>query len=168
MKLIQICVESNKKARTDAIYVDKALKYFYNIGSDVKILYVYLNGKGNYNRQTVLNEIIRNKKQSSADNQVVVYVIDTDNLQDSNVVKENGKITKFCNNKNFDLVWMCENVEEVFLNKTVADKQKVSSEKCFAVKTGLDKANELSLSAVQIRNKKSNLLLIFDQYLERI
>lgn len=75
MKLIQICVESNKKARTDAIYVDKALKYFYNIGSDVKILYVYLNGKGNYNRQTVLNEIIRNKKQSSADNQVVVYVI---------------------------------------------------------------------------------------------
>lgn len=114
MKLIQICVESNKKARTDAIYVDKALKYFYNIGSDVKILYVYLNGKGNYNRQTVLNEIIRNKKQSSADNQVVVYVIDTDNLQDSNVVKENGKITKFCNNKNFDLVWMCENVEEVF------------------------------------------------------
>ena len=89
-------------------------------------------------------------------------------MQDSNVVKENGKITKFCNNKNFDLVWMCENVEEVFLNKTVPDKQKVNAANCFAVKTGLDKANELSLSAVQIRNKKSNLLLIFDQYLERI
>ena len=167
MKLIQICVESKKKAKTDAIYVDKALKYFYNIGSDVKILYVYLNGKGNYNRQSVLKEIIRNKKQSSADKQVVVYVIDTDNLQDSNVVKENAAITNFCHNKNFDLVWMCENVEEVFLNKRVADKQKVSAAKCFGLKKGLDKASTSSLSATQITNKNSNLLLIFDQYLER-
>ena len=44
-KLVLICVETNKKSKTDVFYINKALKFLYKKEPRTKIDYVYMDGK---------------------------------------------------------------------------------------------------------------------------
>lgn len=45
MKLVILCVETNKKSNTDAGYIDSVIKQLYFIDSSVNLRYKYLSGK---------------------------------------------------------------------------------------------------------------------------
>ena len=169
MKQIILCVETNKRANTDAGYIDTVIKYIYNIDSNINLQYKYFNGKGGYNASKLLKDIkkdigaLKDKSLSK-----VVYFVDTDKYDsDPEVQKLNADIKKFCNENGFKFVWFCRDIEEVFLHKTVEDsKKKIEVEK-FKFANNLGKATETSLSAKVVGRKKSNMFVVLDDILDR-
>lgn len=96
MKLVIFCVETNPQSNTDPQYIDKAVKYFYKIDNNVKIKYVYLGGKGNYDKKSKLQEINKLLKIKHFKHKSVIYCIDTGLLTDLDAVEETKKIYSFC------------------------------------------------------------------------
>ena len=169
MKLLILCVETNKKAKTDDGYIDTVLKYLYRVDSSVKLKYKYFNGKGGYNSSKVIKDITKDigalKNNSSWD---VVYFIDTDNYDsDSETSGLNEKVQEFCLKNGYKFVWFCRNIEEVFLHKKVDDANKIVSMGKFMAEKGLGKATLSSLSSKTMSAKRSNILLVMDEILER-
>ena len=169
MKQVILCVETNKKAKTDVGYVDVVIKQLYQIGTEIKLQYKYFNGKGGYDAPKLLKEIKRDiaalKGRSSSE---VIYCIDTDKYDsDAEVKKLNVDIENFCNQKGYKFIWFCCDVEEVFLHATVDDSKKKETVAKFKAKNDLGKATEETLSATSMAKKKSNMLLVLDQILNR-
>ncbi len=168
MKVIVFCVETDKKTATDPKYIDKALQYFYEADKySFKPQWVYLNGKGNYNKRAVLKEI-KEKIGPYKDTSEVVYCIDIDK-QNANpeVQKINQDIIAFCESNNYKLVWFCKNIEEVFLGRSIPNTSKAREAKKFANLKNLGIASEKSLKAEKIGEKQSNLLVVMDKILVR-
>ncbi len=166
MKLLVLCVETDKEAQTDTKYIDKTIRQFYVIDNNIKIAYVYMNGKGNYDNRAVTSQI---KRQYSGDfeERHVVYCIDIDNMADAEVIEQNNKIEAYCNNLGYDLVWFCRDVEEVYLHKRVDKSEKVNEAKKFSRLYNLGKATEVTLTANCQTQFKSNLLLVLDNFMTR-
>ena len=166
MKLLVLCVETDKDAQTDTKYIDKTIRQFYAIDNNIKIAYVYMGGKGNYDNRAVISQI---KRQYSGDfeEKHVVYCIDIDNMADAEVIEQNNKIKVYCDSLNYDFVWFCRDVEEVYLHKRVDKSEKVSEAKKFSRLSDLGKATEGSLSANSTTQYKSNLLLVLDSFMTR-
>lgn len=57
-KQIIICVEANKKSKSDYYYIKKIIDTYYNIDDKIKLTPIYLGGKGNYKKEKFLNKII--------------------------------------------------------------------------------------------------------------
>ena len=81
MKQLIICVETSKTAATDVLYIDKTIKSFYKIDNNIKLSYIYCEGKSKYNSKRVISEI--KDKKSKIKDSVVIYAFDTDAI-DSN------------------------------------------------------------------------------------
>ena len=79
MKQVILCVETNKKAKTDVVYIDAVIKQLYCIDSEIKLQYEYFSGKGGYKDTTVIENIEKdiNALQERSLSQVV-YFIDSD------------------------------------------------------------------------------------------
>lgn len=166
MKLLVLCVETNKEAQTDTKYIDKTIRQFYVIDNNIKIAYVYMGGKGNYDSKAVKSQI---KRQYSGDfeEKRVVYCIDIDNMADAEVIEQNNKIKAYCDGLNYDFVWFCRDVEEVYLHKRVDKSEKVNEAKKFSRLSDLGKATESSLFAGNTTQYKSNLLFVLDSFMIR-
>lgn len=52
-----LCVETNKKADTDSIYILDTIKHWYKLNNQVKINKVYMNAKSKYNAKDVIKDI---------------------------------------------------------------------------------------------------------------
>lgn len=169
MKQVILCVETNKKAKTDVGYIDAVIKQLYCIDSEIKLQYEYFNGKGGYKDSTVLENIEKDMnalKERSLSK--VVYFIDADKY-DSNPEDQqlNTDIENFCQQNGYKFVWFCRDIEEVFLHKTVGDSKKKEEVAKFKKGNNLGKATEKTLSARSMARKKSNMLLVLDQVLNR-
>jgi len=166
MKLVVLCVETDQKAQTDDKYIDKVIRQFYIIDNNIKIAYVHMNGKGNYNKKTVANQI---KKWFSGDfdERHVAYCIDIDNQADSAIIEQNKKIEEYCMSLNYDLIWFCRDIEEVFLHKRISKSDKIGESNKFMRVQGMGKATETSLSSKYQVTKSSNLLCILDSCMDR-
>ena len=57
------CVETNKKADTDSIYLMDAIRHLYIINNQVKISKVYMGSKSKYKSKSVLKEISEKTKE---------------------------------------------------------------------------------------------------------
>lgn len=79
----------------------------------------------------------------------------------------NTDIENFCRQNGYKFVWFCRDIEEVFLHKTVDDSKKKEEVAKFKKGNDLGKATEQTLSARSIARKKSNMLLVLDQVLNR-
>ena len=167
MNLIIICVETRKRANTDPAYIDNAIKHFYKIDNQTRILYKYFDGKCKYKKRAFINEIKDDRKAKAVSHSSVIYCIDTDKLSDPDRKKENDAIKVFCQSKGYYFVWMCESVEEVFLHKKVPDSSKVDEAKRFARTGGIGVATKQTLSSQGIKNQRSNLLTVLDKILTR-
>ena len=77
-RIILICVETTKDAKTDSIYIDKTLKYVYNVDNETKIEYEYLTSKTKYNDRGVKRRIERKIKDFSK--AIIVYCLDSDDI----------------------------------------------------------------------------------------
>lgn len=162
------CVETNKKADMDSIYISETLKSIYEIDNKVKINKVYLEKKSKYNAKDVSREIESKIKAFTIGETKVIYCIDTDAYEANYEHKrELEDIAHFCQDKGYELVWFCHDVEEVYLGKKVSDSQKVSEAATFRRKKSIENIHIDKLSSNVMRKGASNILKILDKYLKR-
>ena len=162
------CLETNKRAGTDYIYIKEILNYLYQISNQVKISPIYMGTKTKYQSKDVLRQITQKKKEYIHGETKVIYCIDTDEYEKlpehTNAFRD---IRQFCEENKYELIWFCHDVEEVFVGKRISDSQKVQIAKAFRNKKEIEKLSQERLSEEEPKPYASNVLRVLDQYLER-
>lgn len=165
---MMLCVETNKKADTDSIYISETINYLYTVNNQIKISKVYMNTKSRYKSKDVLKEINQKIKAFTIGETKIIYCIDTDDFERNiDHQKEFHEISRFCEENAYDLIWFCHDVEEVFLGKKVPDSQKVQAAGTFRRKRKIEEMDLNKLSSGVIRIHTSNILNVLDKYLTR-
>ena len=75
------CVETNKRADTDSIYINEMIHYLYNIDNKVKISKVYMGSKTKYKSKEIIKGINNKKEMYKLGDSIVIYCIDTDQYE---------------------------------------------------------------------------------------
>ena len=160
-------VESDEKSQSDYIYIQSVLNKQYNVRlkNNIKISRVFMRGKGNYNKKRVLNEIANlERKYSKIGKSQVIYCFDTDLFESKNEDKMFLEQEKtFCEKNNYDFVWFCHTIEEVFWGESSPKAEKTQKAVRFSANPQL---NNLELHSDVMRKGKSNLRMILDNYLK--
>ena len=163
-----LCVETKKSADTDSIYILDTISRWYKVDNKVKISKINMNSKSRYNSKDVVREIAKKEKEFVLGDTHVIYFIDTDQYErNPEHEREWKEISYFCESNGFDLVWFCHDVEEVFWGHKVSDSQKVQEATAFIKKKRIGEVIAERLSCTTIRTSASNILKVFDKYLER-
>lgn len=98
----------------------------------------------------------------------VIYFIDTDQYErNPDHTRELNEISCYCKDNDYDLVWFCHDVEEVYWNHKVSDSQKVQEATAFRRKKKIEEISIEKLSCSTKRAFASNIINILDQYLDR-
>lgn len=162
------CVETNKKADTDSVYITETIKHLYEINNQVKINKVYMGTKTKYKSKDVLKEIEKKTKAFTIGETKVIYCIDTDEFE-KNIEHEREltEISRFCKDNGYELIWFCHDIEDVFLGERISDSQKVKEAGIFRKKRKIEEADLYKLSSSIKRAHTSNLVCILDKYLSR-
>lgn len=162
------CVETNKRANTDSVYISDTLSCFYDKSNKIKLSTVYMGTKSKYKSKEVLKEIDRKIKDFLIGKTNVIYCVDTDSYEKNAMhEQELNSIMQFCEEKDYDLIWFCHDIEEVFLGKKVSDSQKVQEAADFRKKNKIKEIPIENLSVSEKRANSSNILCVLDKYLQR-
>lgn len=165
-KQVLLCLECNNKSRTDYVYVESTIKRFYNKNS-VNYKPIFLGSKTKYNSKDKLKEIRDRMKLFNGETRVI-YFIDVDDYDVSYETKKlYDDIKCFCQNNGYDLVFFCKDVEDVYLGKTVEDKEKVKLAAKFNASKEIVSVDESKLMINSHRKHCSNILNVLDKYWER-
>lgn len=127
MKLVVLCVETDKEAQTDTKYIDKTIRQIYVVNNNIKIAYVYMNGKCNYDKKSVIKQI-RRQYSGDFDEKHVVYCIDIDNMADADVIEQEYLLVKDKYNPQFIELLVAER-QDVFdlVEAAGLDSEKIES-----------------------------------------
>lgn len=162
------CVETNKQADTDWIYLSEALKHIYVRTNQIKFTKVNMGTKSKYNSREVLKDIQKKTSDFVLGETKVFYCIDTDFYDTCHEhQKEFEDIKKFCSENGYELIWFCHDVEEVFLGRKVPDSEKIKEAANFRRKEMIAKVKSVNLTANSLKKNASNILSVLDNYLER-
>lgn len=162
-----LCVESEKSAGTDNIYIKETINRFYEYGNEYRFSFINMNGKSNYNSRKVKSAIKQFKTDYKIGETVVIYCIDIDRVEvNPDHVRENKEIKQFILDNNYELIWFYHDVEEVYLGKTVEKSNKKKSAIEFKTKKGIDSLDSARLRASNYANGVSNILIVLDEYLQ--
>ena len=163
-------LETDNVARTDEPYITYLVKnlfgtYFEQSGEYAyKRSYVFMGGKRNYNKQTVINEIKTLINEFNPYKTIVVYIIDTDNESNTNI-DLNNNILAYCVENKYFLIYFSHKIENIFFpNEKKIDK--LSLKKKFAkgnpkIKTIIKNLNERKYFVYKFG--KSNFIHILDK-----
>lgn len=163
-----LCVETNKSADTDSVYILDTINHWYKLDNKIKISKINMNSKSRYNSKNIVREIVQKKKAFVIGETRVIYFIDTDQYEKNpDHARELNEISRFCEDNDFDLVWFCHDVEEVFLGHKIPDSQKVQEAAAFRRKKKIEEMQIEQLSSDTKRTYVSNILNILDKYLDR-
>lgn len=163
-------VETNKNCNSDWIYIKDTIEHFYIYErTRVKLSVVYMDGRGNYNskkKEKEIKKLISQYSATSRNNQSkVLYCFDCDeynnNPDDSKFLKD---AKKYCEDKEYDFIWFCKDVEQVYIGKKVDDSQKKKEAAKFKAKKLITNVGSNRLSAVNYRINTSNIMSVLDQY----
>lgn len=162
------CLETNKRANTDYIYIQETIDWLYQKSNQIRFSPVYMGTKTKYRSDDILSEIKKKTKEFTIGQTKVIYCIDTDqyekNPEHSNAFRD---IKRFCEENSYDLIWFCHDVEEVFLGQKVQDSKKVGEAGAFRRKKGIQEIDMDRLCGEVVRVHTSNILCVLDQYLTR-
>lgn len=162
------CLETNKRAGTDYIYIKEILNNLYQMNNHVKISPIYMGTKTKYQSKDILREIRQKTKEYIHGETKVIYCIDTDEYErvseDANAFRD---IRQFCEEREYELIWFCHDVEEVFVGQSISDSQKVKAAKAFRNNKDIEKLSRERLSEKEPKSCASNILRVLDLYLER-
>lgn len=162
------CVETNKQADTDSIYILETIKHWYKLSNQIKISKIYMNTKSRYNSKDVRREIDKKTKDFITGKTSVIYCIDTDQYEkNADHAKELDNISQYCEENHYDLIWFCHDVEEVFLGKKISDSRKVQEAAMFRRKSKIEEIRTDDLSSNAKCACTSNILSILDKHLSR-
>lgn len=163
-----LCMETNKKADTDGIYITEVIRHIYQLNNQIKISRVYMDSKNKYNSKSVLHEIKEKTLNYISGETKIIYCIDTDYYEKNmKHASELTQITHFCEQHDYDLIWFCHDVEDVFLGKKISDSQKVQEAGSFRRNEQIKSISHDKLSCNTMRVHTSNILNILDKYLVR-
>lgn len=163
-KQILLCVETNKKARTDYLYIVATIKKYYI--DDRKIIQrpIFLDSKTKYNAKDKVKEINKAIKEFSGETKVI-YFIDVD---DYNISAETqtlfDNIKHYCEEHEYEFVFFYKDVEDVYLGSSVRDDEKVKRAEEFKRKKLIENVKEENLRSDTFRKHTSNILRILDLY----
>lgn len=164
---IILCVEADKKAETDAIYIKDTIYRFYEIDRFVKLSFIYMNGKTNYASNNAQNKINQLSKEYKNGQSVVIYCVDLDRYESNPAqAKENDDIRAYVTKNNYEMVWFCHDVEEVYLGASVDKRQKTDAAIAFRKKGLISKIESLKLMSKKAIKGTSNILSVADKYLK--
>lgn len=161
--------------KSDQIYFSEIRRRFYtNFSNDfegeVTIQTIPLGGKQNYKdekiQKRIQNEIAIGKSYGM--HVVPIYLIDSDSI--AKTFKEGSffaNLQSYCDNRGYELIWFCKNVENVFLGIEPNQINKIEEAKKFARANGIFSIPEQKLKKRQNEYGCSNALLVLDKYLIR-
>lgn len=171
LKLVFV-LECDDDEKSDAIYLNEVISYFYEYKNDnysqVSRQNIFLEGKGKY--KEVKNHIDNERKAFSYEGGEikVIYMIDLDSTEpEYKPGSLNRNIMDYCDKNCYDLIWMCKNVENVFLGvESDAVENKTEAAKVFA-RLKVKDFDIIKLSKTRIEQYCSNILVVLDKYLKR-
>lgn len=161
-------VETDKKCKSDQIYIKDTIEQFYQYDSaHTKFSFVYMDGKGNYDRKKIKDEIkacINPYRGQS----FVIYCFDCDDYDSKpEDLAFLNMVNRYCANLGYEFVWFCKDIESVYLGRKVPKSQKKAESASFRGKKQIGNVNANTLLATHLKSNTSNLMIILDKYLER-
>lgn len=145
-----LCMETNKKAATDYIYIKETIQRFYICNNQIKLSPLFMNGKSRYNSKEILRSIKKFGKDYTSGVTQVVYCIDTDLFEiNADHEREMRETSKFCDLNNFELIWFCHDIEEVYLGRKIVTSQKVQEAGDFRRKNKIQSVSADRLSELK-------------------
>lgn len=164
------CTETEKSANIDTLYIKGLLDIIYSIGNNVKLDFINLNGKTNYNSNSILRKIksVRNnyQKVNPSTKSYIIYLIDTDEyFTDPNEKRIFENIDQFCKESKYELIWFCRTIEETIWKTKIERNQKLKYAVRFDRNKSTMKININDISSKSINIKKSNFKNVLDKIL---
>ena len=166
------CVETNKKCKSDYIYIKNTIDRFFAVdNSKIRLSPVYMDGKGNFASRKVKKEIdslINQYSKASKNNRsVVIMCLDCDDYDIKPEDKEFlSKAENYCKENGFRFVWFCKDIEHVYLGKRISDQYKDKEATTFAAKKQIEGFEYAKLRSNKYQNQRSNLGIVLEEYLE--
>lgn len=165
-------VECDEKSKSDWIYIKETIEHFYQIGTQIKLSPVYMRGKGNYRNSKTMRDIKAYISQYRAVNKSniskVIYCFDCD---DYDIKQSDAKFLQnafqYCQERDYEFIWFCKDVERVYIGRKVDDRQKTNEAARFKKKSLILDVNKCNLVASQYQRNSSNILKVLDKHLER-
>ena len=167
-------VETNKHSKSDWIYIKDTIEQFYQYDrAHVKLSVIYMDGKGKYsNKEKAIASQIKTYqnavKNGASRRSVVIYCFDCDEYdtnQEDLVFLD--KAEQYCAYHDYDFVWFCKDVEQVYLGKKVDKGKKKKEAEAFRCRRIIESISANQLSAEKYRIGTSNIMKVLDKYLER-
>ena len=164
-------VETNKKCKSDWIYIKDTIDRFYQYDqAQIKFSPVYMDGKGKFkNKEKEISSLISQYTAGNKKNQTkVIFCFDCDDYDSKPEDAEflvNAK--RYCDEKGYDFIWFCKDIERVYLGKKVDDSQKKKESVTFKAKKLIDAVDKSKLIVKAYRANTSNIMTVIDQYLSR-
>ena len=72
----------------------------------------------------------------------------------------------YCKEHNYEFVWFCHDVEEVFLGHSVHKSEKTKCAIQYDARNGINNVKISNLKVEKMAGRKSNLVIVFDKYLK--
>ncbi len=164
-------VETNKKCKSDWIYIKDTIDYFYEYDkAHVRFTPIYMDGKGNYKKKEaeVLRWITQYGSMTETNKSEVIYCFDCDDYdfkaEDLNFLQE---AEKFCRDKGYHLVWFCKDIEGVYIGRKVPDNKKQSEATVFKEKKLVRNIDATKLSYTNYKANTSNIMKVLEPYLDK-
>lgn len=136
----------------------------------IKFSSVYKDGKGKFkNKEKEISSLISQHAAGNKTNQTkVIFCFDCDDYDSKPEDAEflvNAKC--YCDEKEYDFVWFCKDIERVYLGKKIDDSQKKKESATFKAKKLIDAVDKSKLNVKAYRANTSNIMTVIDQYLSR-
>ena len=161
---VLLCVETNKKARTDYKYIDATIKRFYGYNRKIRYRPVFMESKTKYNAKDKEKEINKAIKDYPGETSVI-YFIDIDDYERSNETKTLfDKIEDYCKNNGYHLVFFSRDVEDVYVGNSIKDDMKVKEAEEFTRNKRIYKIVEANLRSTTFKRHTSNILNVLDKF----
>ena len=165
-KRLLFCVETTKQANTDYAYIRETIDHYYAPDKKTVLRSIPMNSKTRYNSNKVREEI---RKQSGPKDTHVIYCIDTDKFDTSPEDKTLlEKIRQYCDSQEYDFVFFCRDVEDVYCGGSVPDTEKSLAIKRFRTTHAIEHMETGLLEKRQYQRHCSNILCVLDRYLTRV
>ena len=164
-------VESNKKSKSDWIYIKDTIDHFYSYGqAHTKFSPVYMNGKGNYKtKDKEIKGLVSQYYSVSKENRTeIIYCFDCD---DYDIKKEDvdflNEVRQYCKSQGYAFVWFCKDIEQVYIGRKIDNSQKTKEAVMFKKKKIIATVDDRKLSIDRYQKNTSNIMQILDSYLNR-
>ena len=159
-------VETNRQCNSDWIYIKDAIEHFYQYEkSQLKFSPVYMDGKGKYRqKEKQINQLKKQYNSQTQNNDTkVIYCFDCDNYDTNaqeSIFLETAK--KYCEERNYEFVWFCKDIEQVFIGQQISNSQKKNEAVKFKRQNQIQSVDHDRLLSTTFRQGYSNFMMVLD------